>query len=60
MSANSDIVQDVKVYTTVEGRAIIEQASGTVVLETEQIQTVIRQLHACYDYCAVWKQTAQE
>lgn len=60
MNANSDIVQDVKVYTTVEGRAIIEQASGTVVLDAEQIQTVIKQLHACYDYCAVWKQTAQE
>lgn len=60
MNANSDPVLDVKVYTTTEGRAIIEQSSGTVMLEAEQILTVIKQLHACYDYCAVWKQTAQE
>jgi hypothetical protein len=60
MSTNSDPVLDVKVYTITEGRAIIEQSSGTVVLEAEQIQAVIKQLHACYDYCAVWKQTAQE
>lgn len=60
MSATSDSVQDVKVYTTAEGRAIIEQSSGTVVLEAEQILAVIKQLHACYDYCAVWKQPAQE
>ena len=60
MSANSDAVQDVKVYTTPEGRAVIEHASGSVVLEAEQILTVIKQLHVCYDYCAVWKQTVQE
>ncbi|GFE82779.1 hypothetical protein GCM10011487_47790 [Steroidobacter agaridevorans] len=60
MSANTDGLQDIRVYTTAEGRAVIEQSSGTVVLEAEQILTVIKQLHACYDYCAVWKQTPQE
>ena len=60
MSANTDGLQDIKVYTTTEGRAIIEQPSGAVVLEAEQILTVIKQLHVCYDYCAVWKQTAPE
>jgi hypothetical protein len=60
MSADSDGLQDVRVYTTPEGRAVIEQSSGAVVLEAEQILTVIKQLHACYDYCAVWKQAPQE
>lgn len=60
MSANTEAPQDVRVYTTAEGRAVIEQSSGTVVLEAEQILTVIKQLHACYDYCAVWKQAPQE
>ena len=26
----------------------------------EQILTVIEQLHACYDYCAAWKEPAQQ
>jgi hypothetical protein len=60
MSSNTDIPKDIKVYTTAEGRAVIEQSSGTVVLEAEQILTVIKQLHACYDYCALWKQPPQE
>lgn len=60
MSADTDGQQDVRVYTTAEGRAVIEQSSGTVVLGAEQILTAIKQLHACYDYCAVWKQPAQE
>jgi hypothetical protein len=60
MSANTDGLQEIRGYTTTEGRAVIQQSSGTVVLEAEQIQLVIKQLHACYDYCAVWKQTEQE
>jgi hypothetical protein len=61
MGGNTDTSTDIKVYTTAEGRAIIEQASGSVVvLEAEQILTVIKQLHVCYDYCAVWKQAEQE
>jgi len=48
---------DTKVYTTCLGHAVIEQASGSVVLSSaEQILAVIRQLHTCYDYCASWKQ----
>ncbi|HWK51860.1 MAG TPA: hypothetical protein VNR40_18330 [Steroidobacter sp.] len=60
MSAITDALQDTKVYATAEGRAVIEQLSGSVVLEAEQILTVIEQLHACYDYCAVWNQPPQE
>lgn len=61
MGGNSDSSNDIKVYTTPEGRAVIEQASGSVVvLDAEQILAVIKQLHVCYDYCAVWKQTEQE
>ena len=46
-----------KVYTTPDGRTIIEQSSDSVVvLSAEQILTVIKQLHVCYDYCAAWKQ----
>jgi hypothetical protein len=44
-----------KVYTTEDGRAVIEQPTGTVVLKPEQIAAVIEQLHVCYDYCAAWK-----
>jgi hypothetical protein len=60
MSADTDGLQELRVYTTAEGHAVIEQPSGSVALNAEQILTVIKQLHACYDYCAVWKQTEQE
>lgn len=61
MGGTTDTSTDIKVYTTSERRAVIEQGSGSVVvLEAEQILAVIKQLHACYDYCAVWKQTEQE
>jgi hypothetical protein len=51
---------DTKVYATTQGHAVIEQASGTVVLSSsEQILAVIRQLHSCYDYCASWKQSPE-
>ena len=45
--------------TTKHERAVIEQ-SRTVTLSSEQILTVIEQLHACYDYCAAWKESPQE
>lgn len=60
MSASTEGERDIRVYTTAEGRAVIEQSSGTVVLEAEQILTVIKQLHACYDYCAVWRQAPED
>ncbi len=45
------------VYTTLDGRAVIEQAHGSIVLlSAQQIVEVIRELHACYDYCAAWKE----
>ena len=50
-----------KVYTTSDGRAVIEQSQSSVVLlSADQILTVIAELRACYDYCAAWKQPAQE
>jgi hypothetical protein len=48
-----------KVYTTPEGRVAIEQSADSVVLlSPEQILKVIQELHACYDYCAVWKESS--
>jgi hypothetical protein len=45
-----------RIYTTIDGQAIIEQPQGSVVLfSAQQILTVIRELHVCYDYCAAWK-----
>jgi hypothetical protein len=59
MAADIDRAQT-KVYTTAHGRAVIEQSTGSVVvLSSEQILTVIEQLHACYDYCAAWKEPTQ-
>jgi len=48
------------VYTTIDGQAVIEQPQGSVVLfSAEQILTVIRELHVCYDYCASWKEPTE-
>lgn len=46
-----------RVYTTADGRAVIEQSEGSVVLSSSQILAVINELHACYDYCAAWKES---
>jgi hypothetical protein len=52
---------ETKIYTTGDGQAVIEQSTGSVVmLSAEQILTVIAELHACYDYCATWKQKAED
>ncbi len=60
MSAEIQMPIDTKVYTTAEGHAVIEQSTGgVVVLSAEQILTFIRELHACYDYCAAWKEEGQ-
>lgn len=46
-----------KIYTTIDGRAVIEQPQGSVVLfSAAQILAVISELHVCYDYCATWKE----
>lgn len=61
MNTDADARLNTKVYTTADGRAAIEQSNGaTVFLSSEQILTVISELHACYDYCALWKEPAQE
>jgi hypothetical protein len=47
-----------RVYTTIDGRTVIEQSDDAVVtLTAEQILIVISELRACYDYCAAWKQS---
>jgi hypothetical protein len=57
MNANIDASAPPKVYTTADGRVAIEQSADSIVLlSAEQIVRVIRELHACYDYCAVWKE----
>jgi hypothetical protein len=45
-----------RVHATRDGRTVIEQPQGSIVLESAaQIVAVINELHACYDYCATWK-----
>lgn len=61
MTAQIDRRTATKVYTTTDGYAVIEQSdSAAVVLDADQILAVIGELHACYDYCAAWKQPEQE
>ncbi len=57
MSANSESPVYPRVYTRPDGRVVIEQSTeASVVLAADQILTVIRELHVCYDYCAAWKE----
>jgi hypothetical protein len=57
MSADLEGTIPPRIYTTPDGRVAIEQATQTVVLlSPDQILTVIKELHACYDYCAAWKE----
>jgi hypothetical protein len=52
---------ETRIYTRPDKRTVIEQATGSaVVLSAEQIMAVIDQLHACYDYCAAWKEPTQQ
>ena len=61
MSATIEHAVPVKVYTTPDGRAVIEQSKDSiVVLSADQIAQVIKDLHMCYDYCAAWKEPAPE
>lgn len=61
MNTDTDASVQTKVYTRSDGRVAIEQSDGaTVVITAQQILTVIRELHVCYDYCAVWKDQAEE
>lgn len=46
-----------RIYTRPDGCVVIEQsADSAVVVSADQILTVIKELHACYDYCAAWKE----
>lgn len=50
-----------RIYTTIDGRTVIEQPHGSVVLiSAEQIGAVISELHVCYDYCATWKEPSEK
>lgn len=50
-----------RVYTTADGRTVIEQPDDAVVtLTADQILTVIAELRVCYDYCATWKDSPRE
>lgn len=60
MSATNDSPIPTKVYTTQDGRTVIEQSKDSVVLSPEQILAVIKELHVCYDYCAAWKQAPRD
>lgn len=61
MSAKVDGAVNTKVYTTKDGRVAIEQSKDSIVfLSADQILTVIKELHACYDYCAAWKETTPD
>lgn len=61
MSANIDGAVQTKVYTTTDGRVAIEQSRDSIVLlSADQILSVIKELHVCYDYCAAWKETTPD
>ncbi|NLG75936.1 MAG: hypothetical protein GX535_06840 [Xanthomonadaceae bacterium] len=60
MKPDAHIETETKVYTSEDGHAVIEQPAGSVRLSAEDILAVIRELQACYDYCAAWRQSAQE
>ena len=54
--ADTDVSMQTRVNTTPDRRVIIEQSSSSIVLSSEQILSIINQLHVCYDYCAAWKE----
>jgi len=61
MNADTGAAIHTQVYTSPNGRAVIEQSDGRcVVLSAEQIVAVINDLRACYDYCAAWKEQADD
>jgi hypothetical protein len=60
MSSDIDVAVHPKVYTTEDGRVVIEQSKDSIVLlSADQIPAIIKELHVCYDYCAAWKETAE-
>ena len=52
---------EIRVYTLPDGRVVIEQScDAAVMLTAEQVLTVMKELHVCYDYCATWKEALPE
>ena len=57
MNTSVDDAVRIKVSTTKDGHATIQQSSNSIVLSADEILAVIRELNFCYDYCAAWKET---
>lgn len=58
MGPNDETSVTPRIYTTDDGRTVIEQSKDSVVvLSADQILMVIDELRTCYDYCASWKET---
>jgi hypothetical protein len=60
MDANIDDSERTRVFTTKDGRAVIEQSGNSIGLSADEILAVIKKLHLCYDYCAAWKETMSD
>jgi hypothetical protein len=59
MNSHIDGAVHPKVYTTEDGRVVIEQSEDSIVLlSADQIPAIIKELHVCYDYCAAWKESS--
>jgi len=58
--ADADVSTHTKIYTTPDRCVIIEQSDNAIVLSSEQLLTVINELHVCYDYSAAWKEAPQQ
>jgi hypothetical protein len=43
-----------------EPTGIEQPKTADEVLTSDEILSVIEQVHACYDYCAVWKDSTQK
>ncbi len=43
-----------------EPTGIEQSKTADEVLTSDEILSVIEQVHACYDYCAVWKDSTQK
>jgi hypothetical protein len=60
MSSDTTGSMSAKVYTTDDGRTVIEQSKSSIVLTADQIPEIIKELQVCYDYCASWKDAMRE
>ena len=60
MNTSADDAVGIKVSTTKDGHATIEQSSNSTVLSADEILAVIGELNVCYDYCAAWKESTDD